>query len=60
MNPNPENAIETVSTFTLAFDQPVTINTSEDAPAVYLMSRLSGQISATVSVVEGEGQETKS
>ena len=59
IDPNPENAIETVSTFTLAFDQPVTINTSEDAPAVYLMSRLSGQISATVSVVEGEGQENQ-
>lgn len=59
IDPNPENAIETVSTFTLAFDQPVTINTSEDAPAVYLMSRLSGQISATVSAVEGEGQENQ-
>lgn len=59
IDPDPENAIETVSTFTLAFDQPVTINTSEDAPAVYLMSRLSGLISATVSAVEGAGQENQ-
>lgn len=59
VEPASEDEVETVSTFTLAFDQPVTINTSEDAPAVYLMSRLSGQISATVSAVEGEGQENQ-
>ena len=52
-NPADKAKVETMTTVTLTFDQPVTLNTADDAPEVSLKGQTAEAIAATASAVEG-------